>query len=109
MILLVKKNGRYVLPKGHLEKDESAQQAALREVQEETGYRAEIIELIGVMTRPSTEDWGERVQKHITLYRMRPVELVDLAAHQEAAWLPSSHAATQMLYAEEGDFLLQYL
>ncbi len=38
-LLLVKKNGEYDIPKGHLEKGENQEQAALREIMEETGLR----------------------------------------------------------------------
>ncbi len=33
----------WTFPKGHIEKGEKAEEAALREVQEETGYRCEIV------------------------------------------------------------------
>ena len=47
-ILLLKKfNGHWVLPKGRVEKGEGLKAAALREVFEETGIKAEIIEYIG--------------------------------------------------------------
>lgn len=46
-ILLLKKfNGDWVLPKGRIEKDESKKEAALREVLEESGVRAEILKYI---------------------------------------------------------------
>ncbi|MCK9444860.1 MAG: NUDIX hydrolase [Tissierellaceae bacterium] len=49
-ILLLKKfNGDWVLPKGRVEKNESLEEAALREVFEESGVRAEIIEYIGLV------------------------------------------------------------
>jgi 8-oxo-dGTP pyrophosphatase MutT (NUDIX family) len=38
-ILLIKRNGVWDLPKGHLEKGESMQECAIREVQEETGLK----------------------------------------------------------------------
>lgn len=51
-ILLLYKNYRnryegWVLPKGTVEKGESHEQTALREVYEETGVKAEIIEYVG--------------------------------------------------------------
>ncbi|MFA7411404.1 MAG: NUDIX hydrolase [Tissierellaceae bacterium] len=49
-ILLLKKfNGDWVLPKGRVEKNESLKEAALREVFEESGARAEITEYIGMV------------------------------------------------------------
>ncbi len=47
-ILLLKKfNGDWVLPKGRVEKDEKLKMAALREVMEESGVKAEIVQYIG--------------------------------------------------------------
>ncbi|WP_313756023.1 NUDIX hydrolase [Tissierella sp.] len=49
-ILLLKKfNGDWVLPKGKVEKNESIKDAALREVLEESGVKAEIIKYIGMV------------------------------------------------------------
>mgnify|MGYP000938080468 CR=1 FL=1 len=49
-ILLLKKfNGDWVLPKGRVEKNESKKEAALREVLEESGVRAEILNYIGMV------------------------------------------------------------
>ncbi|NLV88219.1 MAG: NUDIX hydrolase [Tissierellia bacterium] len=49
-ILLLKKfNGDWVLPKGRVEKNESIKEAALREVLEESGVRAEILNYIGMV------------------------------------------------------------
>ncbi|GFN34365.1 NUDIX hydrolase [Tepidimicrobium xylanilyticum] len=49
-ILLLKRfNGDWVLPKGRVEKNESAREAAIREVFEESGVRAEIIQYIGMV------------------------------------------------------------
>ena len=43
-LLLLKKEGRdaYDLPKGHIEKGETAEQAAIREIKEETGLDVEL-------------------------------------------------------------------
>lgn len=49
-ILLLKKfNGDWVLPKGRVEKNEEIKEAALREVLEESGVRAEILRYIGMV------------------------------------------------------------
>ncbi|MDR7871228.1 MAG: NUDIX hydrolase [Tissierellaceae bacterium] len=47
LLLLKKYNGDWVLPKGRVEAGERLHTAALREVLEETGVKAEIIQYIG--------------------------------------------------------------
>jgi ADP-ribose pyrophosphatase len=47
ILLLRKYNGDWVLPKGKIELGESRENAALREVREEAGLRAEIIKYLG--------------------------------------------------------------
>lgn len=47
-VLREAKDGTVVLPKGHIEAGESAAEAAIREVHEETGYRATITNWLGV-------------------------------------------------------------
>lgn len=46
ILLLKKKNGYWVLPKGHVESGETRKEAALREVQEEGGVIGTILEYI---------------------------------------------------------------
>ncbi|MBO7262697.1 MAG: NUDIX domain-containing protein [Alistipes sp.] len=42
-LLMIHLRGRWDLPKGHVESGESSRMAALREVEEETGIRAEVV------------------------------------------------------------------
>src|ERR1700756_664566 len=57
-------NGRRVLglPKGHLDGDETPEQAAQREVAEETGVQAELVDELGEVTY-AYERRGRRVEK----------------------------------------------
>src|SRR3989344_1993787 len=57
-------------PKGHREIYESEDQTALREVEEETGVKAEIIERIGE-TKYFYYEEGERVLKSVAFYLMK--------------------------------------
>ena len=45
-------NGRWCLPGGHMEPGESAAEACVREVREETGLEVRLTRLIGVYTSP---------------------------------------------------------
>lgn len=47
LLVLRKPNGEWVMPKGHVEADETPEQAALREVEEETGLKGRIRGKIG--------------------------------------------------------------
>src|SRR5438045_2599964 len=53
-ILLHKRsdNGRWALPGGTIERDESAHEAIVREVKEEAGYDVEVVRLIGFYSDP---------------------------------------------------------
>ena len=46
-------NGRWALPGGAIEIGETADQGGVREVQEETGYRVQVLRLIGVYSDPA--------------------------------------------------------
>lgn len=78
-VLFIELRGRWDLPKGHIEKDESSRDAALREVEEETGIRGSVIgdspiattwhayDTYGVWELKSTEWWAMRADgEHLT-------------------------------------------
>lgn len=73
-LLMVKRGhppheGRWALPSGYIEADESSEQAAVRECREETGLDTEILELFGVDSFPE----GSLDSGIIIFYRARPV------------------------------------
>ncbi len=61
-------------PKGHIEKNESALEAAMREVKEETGVEASVIKKI-----KDVEYWfvhqGQKVHKKVSWFLMKPVKI----------------------------------
>jgi 8-oxo-dGTP diphosphatase len=61
--------GRWALPSGFIEADESTAEAAIRECKEETGLDVELIELFGVDSFPE----GPIQSGIIIFYRARPV------------------------------------
>jgi len=59
----------WVLPKGHVEEGESIEQAALREIYEETGLgNVQLITHLGTIARESVKSNGDIEQKTIHLY-----------------------------------------
>ncbi len=60
--------GRWILPGGHATHDERLDQTAVREVWEETGVSAEVVDVIGLRTR-----YTERGGAVFVLFRMRPL------------------------------------
>lgn len=73
-IVLIRRNhpphkGEWALPSGFIELDESAEEAALREAEEETGLKVEIIELASVNSFPE----GPPLSGIMIFFRARPV------------------------------------
>nr|WP_254777846.1 NUDIX hydrolase [Rhodococcus triatomae] len=91
------------LPKGHIEQGETAEQTAMREVEEETGIRGTVLASLG-----SIDYWfvteGRRVHKtvHHYLLRFRGGELCDEDVEvTEVAWVPLSELGSRLAYADE--------
>ena len=91
------------LPKGHIEEGETPEEAALREVQEETGIVSVIEKSLGVI-----DFWfmagGKRIHKTVHHYLFR--ENGGLLAAQESevdevAWFPLSEIVDRLAYPDE--------
>jgi len=95
------------LPKGHPDGSESALDAALREVREETGVVAELVESLGQVRYWYQRD-GRRIAKVVEFFLLRYVE-GDLADHdhevEDARWVPAEEAARTLSYAGERDMV----
>jgi 8-oxo-dGTP pyrophosphatase MutT (NUDIX family) len=99
------------LPKGHPDGDETAEQAATREVAEETGVRAELIAPLGETTY-SYERKGRRVAKRVAFFLFE-YRSGDLADHdheiEDARWMSLKEAARSLTYAGEREMITRAL
>lgn len=64
-VLVEETDGHCGFPKGHLEKDESEKEAALREIREETGI---VAALVDGFREEAVYPKGDAVMKHVTYF-----------------------------------------
>lgn len=89
-VLLVKsRDGRHwVLPKGHIDPGETAAEAAVREVREESGVIAEIVSELGVDAYSLPHE-----EVRALYFLMRFSGEVSADENRELCWLPAHEAA----------------
>ncbi|MDH7569118.1 MAG: NUDIX domain-containing protein [Armatimonadota bacterium] len=98
------------LPKGHLEAGESAAEAALREVAEETGYRCRVRADLGVRTVRFVLN-GEPVTREEHYFLMEPAHPDPLPrapameARFDVVWLPTLEALAALTFYSEREAL----
>ncbi|HUA71875.1 MAG TPA: NUDIX domain-containing protein [Solirubrobacteraceae bacterium] len=99
------------LPKGHLDEGETPEVAATREVTEETGVTAELIDKLGDVEY-SYERRGRRRAKRVAFflfeYRSGSVEDHDHEI-KEARWMPLEEAAEALTYPGEREIVRRAL
>ncbi len=105
------RRGRLVwsLPKGHLEAGETAEQAAVREVEEETGIRGRVLGPLGTIDFWFVAD-GRRIHKTVHHYLLAAVggELSDADVEVvDVQWFDLGEVAGVLGYADERRLLAQ--
>lgn len=102
----------YGFPKGHIEKGETIEQAARREIAEEVGLmNIELKENLGSYQRESRDpETGAEALKTIILFLVQ-VNAYDHAkeTHELYAWLPVEKAISRFKYKEDADFFKKHV
>lgn len=91
------------LPKGHIEEGETAEQAAVREVEEETGIIGRVVAPLGTIDFWFVAE-DRRVHKTVHHFLLRALggELSDEDVEvSEVAWVPLGELESRLAYADE--------
>ena len=93
----------WTLPKGHLEPGESEEQAAVREVAEETGLTARVVAPLGTLDYWFVAD-ARRIHKWVHHYVLAGAEgrlhTADVEV-EDVAWVPLGEIADRLRYPDE--------
>ncbi len=106
VVLISRLGGKvWCLPKGHVEKGETFEQAAQREVKEETGLVAEVVSPLGDVQYGYYDKWEKKkisktVHFFLLLYKMGDVDNHDREV-DEARWFSIEEALTKITYSSE--------
>lgn len=99
------------LPKGHVDPGETPAETALREVREETGVEAELVEPLGEVRYFYQRD-GKRIFKRVSFFLLAYVS-GSLEDHddevEEARWMPLEEAAHALSYEGEREMAARAL
>jgi ADP-ribose pyrophosphatase YjhB (NUDIX family) len=93
----------WTFPKGHLEAGEGPEEAALREVEEETGWNCRILRPLPT-ARYRFQRQGFPVAKEVRWYWMAPVQKTGLPdAHEilSARWASPTEAGQKLVYPSD--------
>ena len=103
------------LPKGHLEPGETVEEAACREVAEETGRRATIVEMLGehlyqydVPRKRKPGETKHRVQKRVVFFLMRDEDAHPDGRDDEMGtlhWMDEEQACARLTFDNEQEMV----
>ena len=107
-VLIVERKRRrdWSLPKGHLEPGETAEQAALRELEEETGVRGRVLGYLTTIRYPITGRSGRATTKVVHHYLMEPIPGIEAGQPEDPDrevphWMPFPDALARLTWELE--------
>jgi len=114
------KRGVWALPKGKIDAGESAAEAAVREVREETGVEGHLVEKLGDVRYTYTATWegakGERIFKVVSFFllnagagRIGEIDEAMRVEVDEARWLPLDEAPRLLTHKGEREMVTKAL
>jgi 8-oxo-dGTP pyrophosphatase MutT (NUDIX family) len=111
-----KKEGVWALPKGNIDSGESPAETAVREVREETGIEARLVDKLGDVRYVYTRRGGLRVFKVVSFFLLRAgrgrIGEIDESMRievAEARWLPLEDAPRLLAYGGEREMATKAL
>lgn len=104
LLIAVEKGGRWQLPKGHIEDGETAEEAGIREVREETGVVGALVDVL-----PAIEYWfvenEQRIHKTVQFflldYRSGEPSAFDPHEVSDARWFRWEEAIATLTFENE--------